>query len=89
MKVQIADYELSQTFKSNIRTARLNAGYTQKSAAEAAMIETSMISKYERGLKMPGSINLYRLCYVYGVSMDSIFVKQEEKDERENSISCI
>lgn len=60
-----------------IKAARVNAGYTQKEVHELTGIERTAIARYENNpLKIPSGVFL-KLCELYGVSVDDIFMPEQ------------
>ena len=55
-----------------IRSARLDAGFTQEAAAELIGVNPMMISQYERGVHAPGIEIIRQMARVYGVSADRL-----------------
>ncbi len=55
-----------------LEAARVNAGFTQKMAAEKANISEYTLSNYERGRTSPGAKTLAKLLKIYQVSYDDI-----------------
>lgn len=53
-----------------LRAARVNAGYTQRTAARALRISEQTLSNYERCISYPDAPLLIDICRLYGV--DSI-----------------
>lgn len=58
--------------KISIAAARVNAGYTQKEAANLANISKKTLSAYEKGERLPKVDVLNTLCQIYGCSLDDI-----------------
>lgn len=57
----------------NLKNARLNAGMTQRSVAEAAEISQTQLSDYETGNKTPGLHTLAKLSRVLEKSLDELY----------------
>lgn len=62
----------AEHFKDKIKTARLDAGYTQQQVADATGISRAIISRLESGTRQPDLENLGRLIDFYEVSADWI-----------------
>lgn len=65
-----------KTVKPNkLRELRLKAGLTQTELAKALDFNDSQdrICKWERGLGMPGVLNLFKLCKFFDVSPMEIY----------------
>ena len=60
----------------SLRAARVNAGYTQKRAAELVGVNVSTLIKWENGVTYPTVILFKRLCELYSVSVNDIFLKE-------------
>lgn len=60
----------------SLRAARVNAGYTQKRAAELIGVNVSTLIKWENGVTYPTVIFFKRLCGLYSVSVNDIFLKE-------------
>lgn len=61
----------------SLRAARVNAGLTQKEAAQAVGVNISTIGSWERGRTSPKGVLLLALCDRYGVSVDAIFLHKK------------
>lgn len=62
----------------SLKAARVNAGLTQREAAERIGVDVSTIVKWEAGKTSPKATQLQKLCDVYGVdSVDSLFLCQK------------
>lgn len=65
--------------KLSLKAARVNAGLTQKQAADAMGTKQSVISRWEKGQVLPSLKSIMTICRVYGVSYDQIdFLKAKE-----------
>ena len=62
-----------------LKSARLQAGLSQRDLAEKVGISAQVISKYERGLDTPGSAVLIRLAKAFGVRVEYFFRPSEIK----------
>lgn len=58
--------------KITLAAARVNAGLTQKEAAELANVSKKTLSSYERGERLPKVDVLNALCQNYGCKLDDI-----------------
>lgn len=58
----------------SIRAARVNAGYTQKQAAQALGVSESTVIKWEKGSSVPLADKFVEMCQLYNVSMDDVFL---------------
>ena len=55
--------------KISMRAARVNAGFTQKQAADKLLIGTSTLQGYESGKRQPRMDMLGRMEALYGIGM--------------------
>ena len=55
--------------KISLRAARVNAGFTQKQAADKLLIGTSTLQGYESGKRQPRMDMLCRMEALYGIGM--------------------
>ena len=62
-------------YKISLRAARVNADMTQKAAAEAISVDPATIANWEKGFRSPKAEQLYKLCEVYRVPIDYIFLR--------------
>ena len=58
----------------SIKAARVNAGYTQKGAAEALGVSEKTVCNWEKGIAVPMADKFVEMCRLYGVSMDDIIL---------------
>ncbi|MDY4064512.1 helix-turn-helix transcriptional regulator [Lactobacillus agilis] len=61
--------------KITIKAARVNAGLTQKEAAERLGIAYQTLSSYEKNNKSIRLEVLEKMCSLYGIPMEYIFLK--------------
>lgn len=61
--------------KISLRAARINAKLTQKESAERLGVDVTTIGKWENGKTSPKAAQLERLCSIYGVPIDYIFLQ--------------
>lgn len=64
---------------SRLRTARESAGFSQEDVEEALGISASVLSNYERGVRMPGLLRAVALAALYGVTLDWLVWNEEER----------
>ena len=64
-----------------IQELRINAGFTQKTLAEALHITDKAVSKWERGLCLPDVALLPKLSLLLDVDMDVLIAKSIEHEE--------
>ena len=58
----------------SIKAARVNAGYTQKGAAEVLGVSEKTVCNWEKGIAVPTADKFVEMCRLYGVSMDDIIL---------------
>lgn len=58
----------------SIKAARVNAGYTQKGAAEVLGVSEKTVCNWEKGIAVPMADKFVEMCRLYGVSMDDIIL---------------
>lgn len=58
--------------KISLEAARVNAGLTQKEAAQKLNISNSTLGKWEKGISFPTADKIQNLCELYGVGYDHI-----------------
>lgn len=58
--------------KISLKAARVNAGMTQRQAAEKLGVIKETVLNWENGNTKVGTIQLMALCNLYGVSIDNI-----------------
>jgi transcriptional regulator with XRE-family HTH domain len=65
-----------------LREARLNAGLSQKEAAELSNIPQTTVSHYEKDMCKPSTDRFKKLCFIYGYSTDDIRYPADNRWER-------
>ena len=58
--------------KITLKAARVNAGYSQKEAAEILGISNKTLCSWENGKTFPDQPMIEKLCELYGVTYDMI-----------------
>lgn len=58
--------------KITLKAARVNAGYSQKEAAERLGISNKTLCSWENGKTFPDQPMIEKLCVLYGVTYDMI-----------------
>lgn len=58
--------------KMKLKAARVNAGLTQKEAAEKIGVSNKTLWSWENGMSVPNQIYIDRICELYGVSYDNL-----------------
>ena len=60
-----------------LREYRKRSGLKQQEVAEVLGLKsTSMISRWERGVCLPGSLNIFKLAVLYRTMVDALFIDQ-------------
>jgi transcriptional regulator with XRE-family HTH domain len=60
------------TVKISLRAARINAGYSQKEAAERLGVTPKTLGNWENGTTFPSADKIVAICELYGVSYDNL-----------------
>ena len=60
--------------KMSLKAARVNAGLSQKAAADEFGISNKTLSKWENGITYPTVDMLHKMCVRYGVHYDDIII---------------
>lgn len=58
----------------SLKAARVNAGLTQKEVAKLVSVGNKTICRWESGETSPKAEQLKKLCEIYHIPMDSIFL---------------
>lgn len=58
--------------KMTLKAARVNAGLTQKDAANALGVSEQTLSNHERGISEPRVSMIEKICKLYGVKQEEI-----------------
>ena len=58
--------------KITLSAARVNAGYSQKKAAELLGISNSTLCSWEKGESYPNAIQIKAICELYNVAYDNL-----------------
>lgn len=58
--------------KITLEAARINAGLSQKDAADALGISNKTLGSWENGVSFPRADQIAKLCELYGVSYDNL-----------------
>ena len=58
--------------KITLEAARVNAGYTQKEAAQMLKISNGTLGKWEKGETFPSADKINEICELYGVGYDHL-----------------
>ena len=56
-----------------LRAARVNAGFTQKDAANRLCVSVSTLKNWESGKTFPTQPHIMKICALYGIEYDNIF----------------
>lgn len=58
--------------KISLRAARVNAGYSQKEAADRLGVSNKTLGNWEKGVTFPPADKIPMICALYGVSYDNL-----------------
>lgn len=58
--------------KVSLKAARVNAGFSQKDAADALKISNKTLANWEKGDTFPSAEKIESLCSLYKISYDDI-----------------
>lgn len=58
--------------KISLRAARVNAGYSQKEAADLLEVSNKTLGNWENGITFPPADKIIAICNLYGVSYDNL-----------------
>lgn len=61
----------------SLKAARVNAGFTQKEAANEIGVNPSTLNKWERGKTFPKTFQLQALCFLYKIPIDFISLSKK------------
>ena len=59
--------------KITLRAARVNAGMSQRKAAERLGVSVSTLRNWENGKTFPTQPHIEKMCDVYGIPFDALF----------------
>ena len=59
--------------KITLKAARVNAGLSQKEAAQMVGVAESTLRNWEAGRTFPNQPKIEKLCEVYNISFDALF----------------
>lgn len=65
---------------NRLKTARIDAGYSQKEVSIILKVSAPTVSQWESGIKNPQSKNLAKLAQLYGVSTDYLIGTDIKKE---------
>lgn len=65
-----------------IKQLRLAAGLTQQEIADAMKVDRSTVSYWESGVSMPRAEQLPKLADLLGCTIDTLFGREEQHDDR-------
>ena len=66
--------------QNNLKKLRKEKGYSQIAVQMKTGIEQALISKYERGERVPPTESLIRLAELYNVSIDYILCRTDKPE---------
>lgn len=64
--------------KMSLAAARVNAGLSQKQAAQEMSISNKTLCNWENGRAYPNALQIAKLCALYGVPYDCIIFLPEK-----------
>ena len=67
---------MTDKLQISLKAARVNAEMTQEQAARKIKVTKTTIFNWEKGKCYPDVLKLKRLCGLYGVQIDDIFLSQ-------------
>lgn len=73
---------LLENLSYNLQLRRYLSGYTQRDVEEATGVDAVSLSRYERGIAEPLSINLLKLAKFYNTTVDALFLDWHEMRRR-------
>ena len=73
---------------ASLKAARVRKGLTQEEAASKLGLHHRMMSKYERGVNVPGLDVLLDLAKLFDLNLPSIFSEIDQNGREESQISC-
>lgn len=68
--------------KIKLAGLRVNAGLTQEHVAEELHVSKSTVGKWENYKTSPTSIQLNKLCELYGCTLDDVYIPDKLSKER-------
>ena len=68
--------------KITLKAARVNAGYTQKSASQRLGVNRLTLRNWEQGRTQPTIPKFAEMCRLYNTSRDDIFLPERGAAER-------
>jgi len=69
------------SFAKKLIAIRKNSGITQEKLGTMLGVSNRAVSKWERGIALPSTENIYKLSKIFGVPVDSLFVMAEDEPE--------
>ena len=69
--------------KITLKAARVNAGYTQKSASQRLGVNRLTLRTWEQGRTYPTISKFAEMCRLYNTSLDDIFLPVNSNDAGE------
>ena len=58
--------------KISLRAARVNAGFSQKEAADRLGVSNKTLGNWEKGITFPPADKIVAICDLYGVTYDQL-----------------
>lgn len=66
--------------KMSLKAARVNAGYSQKEAANKLGVSNGTLCNWENGKSFPNVEQVDRICKLYGLTYDDIIFLPKKSD---------
>lgn len=61
----------------SLKAARVNANLTQQEVSQMMGISKSTLIKWEKGQTSPNYFQLVKLCRIYAITIDDIFLQEK------------
>ena len=65
-------------FQITLKAARVNAGYSQKKAAEELGVSEATLLRWEKGVSMPKANQIDAICNLYRIPYDMLIFLPKE-----------
>lgn len=59
-------------FKISLKSARVNAGYSQKEASNLLGVSNKTLSSWEKGITVPKANMIDNICQLYNIKYDNL-----------------
>ena len=74
---------MNSILSQKIKLLRIKHGLSQLELGQKLGISNRAISKWEKGISMPSSDNIYRLSKIFGVNIEYFYSEEDEKNEQQ------